>query len=340
MGKSITVTFHKGINEGDEKKCDVEEGWKLTRIRADLEGDGFLPPDKDEEVAYRFVNPNAKDVTKGQAVISRDLEEAVSLEYVLHSDNVMITNVKAARTDWVGISKDWLQQGRLAVRVRLNDNDQSAKDQNQRVGAFRPLMLSNVVPTSTKVIGAYTNLCAVVADSVVTFDLSSKTKLGFEFTVRPEQGDAIASSLFLCSPGDEEHWVTGSLGRYQSVQKTIQITGQGSKPPKDEILALQKVIFTSRAVTRYRDASGTYPPNQIPGDAEPTGMIPEGSTKPGKPTPGAGSEQKFGWIADVTTDPWDQALGQVVVYFFVFRDWETAKKVIEGYNTPPPDSWM
>ena len=68
-------------------------------------------------------------------------------------------------------------------------------------------------------------------------------------------------------------------------------------------------------------------------------MVPGDSIKPGGPVPGPSSQQTFGTISDLKTDDWTEALGEVVVFFFVFKSLDDAKRVIDGYNAPDPNLW-
>ncbi|MEI8630957.1 hypothetical protein P4S72_00250 [Vibrio sp. PP-XX7] len=63
-------------------------------------------------------------------------------------------------------------------------------------------------------------------------------------------------------------------------------------------------------------------------------IIPGDAITPGAPHPGDNSAQTFGNLYHVKEDDrHSQALGEIIIYFFVFKTHEDAKKVIGQINT-------
>ena len=137
----------------------------------------------------------------------------------------------------------------------------------------------------------------------------------------------------------------------REVTQQWQRVGRGrpsaARPPQlVETVRYQKVTFKTRSIRSYAQDGKVYrsdarPPTPQPQSAfhvqgDTVGTVPGGSITPATPTPGPTSGQQFGKpIYDIVTDDWTQAIGQVVVYFFVFPSWQIADLVIRGINSMP-----
>jgi hypothetical protein len=161
------------------------------------------------------------------------------------------------------------------------------------------------------------------------------------------------------------------LRRYQNPHdnpQTIQIVGADSQtvPIGTNPVQFQRVTFRSRRISAYTQDGQDYrsdqkgpAPKPSPmmkaaaaldsddaatrglANATTTGVVgaPGDSIKPGGPTGGGASNQPIGTISNLETDDWTEALGEVVVFFFVFKTLDDAKRVIDQYNAPNPDLW-
>lgn len=370
---ALNVTCYKGSNNSDIKVYQFDPLMKLSEVRQRLTSDGFLPQDSGNNVAYRFIAAQSQSSNMEDALINRSVENLVPLAGVLGAANQLLTTNYLAGTkpDLIGIGTDWFFNRYLGVRISLNNNDTDGQKTNSSIKAFKPLMLTNVKPTSRNAVGIWDNVCVCVENSVVQFDLSSWGAVGYQFYIAPESGEAICDGeLNVCLGDSPNRYQQTTLRRYASRQQTIQIVGADSaQVTKSETLRFQKVTIKSRRITSYGQNGRTYSSNNMPpilrgpaglqgfhADIAEAGQsfnnmrslatassittVPGDSIKPGGPVEGPPSQQNFGSsIHDVREDDWSQALGEVVVYFFVFNSWEAANRVINGYNTPDPNLW-
>jgi hypothetical protein len=160
------------------------------------------------------------------------------------------------------------------------------------------------------------------------------------------------------------------MQRYANKLQTIQIVSARSQQiTGGDILRFQKVTVKTWRLTGYSQNGKRYESNQTPPvRSGPAGMggfraeiadaaadmanqrsmvkaqnittVPGGSVTPGGPVAGPPSQQQWGSpISDIAADDPSQALGEVIIYFFVFESWEKANKVIHGYNAPDPNLW-
>jgi hypothetical protein len=206
-----------------------------------------------------------------------------------------------------------------------------------------------------------------VDGSVVGFSLTSWGGAGFQYFVGPDAGEAIVNAdLNLCFGNEPNRYATASIARYSNRPQSIQIRSAAAVGiPGAETLRYQKVTIKARNIRAYSQNGVTYrsdrnpPPPAAPRGfrsfstdpkganyrrlseqrfktASVVGAVPGGSIMPAIPTPGPPSGQQFGSpISNLVTDDWSQALGEVVVYFFVFPTWQMANTVIHGINGNP-----
>jgi hypothetical protein len=374
----IDITCYKGTKEGDWQSFPLDPNMTLAEARTFLTRERFLPPE-DESTHYRFVSPGKttpKDLEEDRGLVLTGLEEYLPIRSILgFGRQFILTNIRAyPKSDLVGIGSDWFFNRYLGVRISLNDEDPTAKEINDRIRAFKPMMLTHVRPTSENVVGLFDNVCVCVENSAVRFDVSSWGAAGYQFHIAPQSGEPIGEGLYITMGDSPGRYAATSLRRYESKPQTILITGADSAGiSSSEVIRFQKVIVKSRRITSYKQGGRTYASSLMPpvltaarsgisarsavlagaanpaGDFErmrslatagPLGIVPGDSIKPGGPVVGPGSGQGFGGgISDVQTDDWTQALGEVVIFFFVFRSWEAANRVINGYNAPDPNLW-
>jgi hypothetical protein len=369
-----SVTAHKGTLPCDMKKFDLEPTATLDSVRAILTRDNFLEPDRNTR-KFRFVlktstSSNAEDVT---CPISA--ENKFVLNEVLRPGNQLIFSdiAKLKDTDLAGIATDQFFSRYLGVRIWLNNIDDAAKQTNASIKAFKPLLLTNVYPTNPNANGFFDNVCVVVENSVVGFDISSWGAVGFNYYIAPSGGDPIVDGELYCSfGGTPNQFRTVPQRRYYGKAQTIQIVGADTvgipSGDKEAILRFQKVTFRSRRMTYYEQDNRSFESNEMPpqpqarpamkaaafaatgasgfsverqlANADRIGISPGDAQKPGGPVAGPPSQQNWSApISNARTDDWQNALGEVVVYFFVFKTWEQANQVINGYNAPDPTIW-
>ncbi|HEY0144397.1 MAG TPA: hypothetical protein VGF48_26170 [Thermoanaerobaculia bacterium] len=371
---NINVTCYKGsASDSDRKVYQLDPMLKLSNVRDTLTNSGFLTADNGDDTAWRFVAAQSDSTAAEDALVNKSVENLVPLQGVLGGANQLIcTNYLATRKpDLIGLGTDWFFNRYLGVKISLNNSDTDAKTTNASIKAFAPVMLTNVKPTSKNVVGIYDNVCVCVENSVVTFSLSSWGASGYQFYIGQDQGDPICDgSLNVCNFDTPNRYASTDMRRWAEKPQTIQIVGADSVGVTGgETLRFQKVTFRTRRITSYDQNGKTYASSAMPpARTGPAGLggfraqiadaasdfnnqrglatagqletIPGDSIKPGGPVEGPPSQQNWGApISNLQTDDWNQALGEVVVYFFVFNSWEQANRVINGYNAPDPNLW-
>lgn len=371
----VNVKCYKGTATAqDRRDYQFDPSTFLTAVRTRLTTDGFLPADDPgNNVAYRFVAAQSESSNMDDALVNKSVENLVPVAGVLGGANQLITTNYLATTkpDLIGIGTDWFFNNRVGVNISLNTGDPQAAATNASIGAFPPLMMTNVKPTSSNVVGIYDNVCVCVENSVVNFSISSWGAAGFQYYVAPEGGEPICDGdLNICFGNNPNHYGNAFLSRYYSKPQTIQIVGADSQNISGgETVRFQKVTVKTRRITSYDQNGTTFASNQTPpnpsgparaasfhahvadaaagfdglkslAQAQTITTVPGDSIKPGGPVEGPPSQQQFGSpISNIQTDDWSQALGEVVIYFFVFKSLEQAKRVINGYNAPDPTLW-
>lgn len=350
---TIKVRCYKGVGPDDRRDVDLDPASNLSAVRVKLVASGFIQPDT-SDVQLRFVAAQSDSSEVTEALIVLSVERGVPLQFVLGSANQLIlTNIAARkRPDLIGIGTTTFHNRYIGVEVFLNNEDPEGKKTNERIGAFPPMMLTNVKPTSTNVVGIYDNVCVCVEDSVVGFRLNSWGAVGFQMYVAPDAGEPIINDDLFIAYGDvPNHYATAGILRYAKRAQTIQIVGADTVGiSSSQTLRFQKVVFRTRRMTSYKQGGRTYSSDEMPPRLTHAGgtraetrrltVVPGEAIKPGGPIEGPASNQTFGGsLSEVRTDDPANALGEVVVYFFVFKSHADAVAVINGYNAVDPSVW-
>lgn len=356
-GPTVKVTCVKGTQE---KTYDFAVESKLDKVREELARDGFMPPDQDDIIAYRFVDSQSKAKKVGENIIGPNLERVLSLKDILGARNrLVITNISASKKpDLFGtIEKKGFINSRLAVSIALNYDDPQASKTNTDLGAFEPVMLSHVQPTNEALANPFENVCVCVNRSIVSFTICSWGAAGFEVSIA-SQAQPIVKDIYH-SLGDTPNRVDAStFRRYSGQEKTIEIVGLDELPiARNQRVRYQLVTFKTRRMTAYRKDGRYYQSTQnapqrleseleacleqhlLQAKVQNRAIVPGEGMKPATFQPGPRSEQKFGTIYDMKTDGWDPPLGIMKVHFFVFNTWDEAKQVIGGSDLSVPDLW-
>jgi hypothetical protein len=348
---NVTINCYKGVAAGDMRAYALSPDMLLSDVRTIITNDGFLTPDRSDST-FRFVAMQSVSSEPQDSIIARDSEPLIPLKGVLRNGSTLVcTNVNATRhPDLIGIPTSRFTDGNLGVQIWINNNDEEARAANRSAGAGRLMMLTNVKPPSTRVTGLYDNVCVCVDGSVVGFNLSSWGAAGFQYFIGPDQGEPIVNAnLNICYWNEPNRFATASIWRYSAKPQSIQIRATSSLGLSGaETVRYQKVTFKTRSIRSYSQDGKVYRSDQAPpppparGGFQPfsaatnVATVPGGAITPGAPVPGPTSGQQFGKpIYDIVTDDWSRALGQVVVYFFVFPTWQLAETVIRAINGDP-----
>ncbi len=379
LSSTMNIPCYKGVDPADTKTYQIDPTTLLSDVRTLLTTDGFMPADdSNNNVGYRFVSLKTKNTQNlNDCIINESVESLVQLSGVLGNANQLIITNEFATTkpDLMGIATAWWFNRYVSAQCTLNMSDPDAITQNQSIQAFPPLMLTNVIPTSQNVVGIYDNVCVCCDGAVVQFTINSWGSAGFQFYIGSDAGEPIVQDLnMLFGWGGgalDTYGSSGPIRRWESEQKTIQINATSELTiPSGQTISYQKVTFKTKRVTAWSNgneshSSNTNPPPLMPppsikaqfhpmlhamaqSNIQTNSMaaladavvLPGQGITPGAPTQGGGSGQQWGPPASITTDDWTQALGEVVVFFFVFKTHDDAVKIINGYNAPNPNIWQ
>ncbi|OJH41005.1 hypothetical protein BON30_08845 [Cystobacter ferrugineus] len=342
---------------------ELDPNAKASTVRNELKSSGFISEDSASE-AWRFFIYDSETTNFSDAILGKEVEALVPISGMFGpGGQLYLTNTRKEKNpDLMGIGTDWFFDRFMSCRVRLNNDEESARAANR--GKFEPMHLTHVRPTSTNTPGIYDNVVVCEQGSVITFDVSSWGAAGFCFNIKPDAGETIVDGLYICLGDNPNHVAGSSTRRYSSAAKQIVVNSTSSMQiPSGQWVQYQRVSVQTLRMTSYKKDGRTYssnaqPPNSIasstaapssrdtslprsaelsPRDLARATILPGDSITPGTTQPGADSNQSFGGISNVVTDR--TPLGEVVFYFFVFKSREDAVKVIGQINSPNPSVW-
>jgi hypothetical protein len=364
------ITVFKGGGAGANKPFDFNLNSTLAQVRNTLVVDGFITADAANGPQYRFLAGKATKVGTNFAnnIIPDSIEGTIPLFAALRNGTELVcTDVNAtSKPDLFGNGTDTFSNRYLHLQIFLNNIDPEGKKQNDAIGATalageQLMMFTNVRSSSQNVPGVYDNVCVVVDGSVVGFNITSWGAAGYEYDIVPAQGPAIAEGLAILIGDTPNQYASTQLLRYQQPAdnpRTIQIVGADSQsvPIGTNVVRFQKVTFRSRRIFAYikdgvpHGSDQKQPAPQLammhgPNVEHASKQVmahavvgaPGDAIKPGGPVGGPQSQQAFGGgLSFLAADDWSEALGEIVVFFFVFRTIDDARRVIGHYNAPQP----
>lgn len=337
MAEEMIKCF-KGANADDIRDFELDPDAMLGDVRNVLTNAGFLPTDDlENDIGFRFVAQQTESTNLKESLVGKKVEPFVPLKGVLGSSRQLIlTNEYAShKPDLIGIRTDWCVDRNVSVQCRLNYDEGVGREANDAIGAFEPLMLYHVVPTSLDFNAYYRHVCVCVSGSVLEFGLSSWGAAGYEFFIGADRGEPIVSELYQCYGENPDRYGSTSVHRWQNSAATIR---ESTTIAPGKKVGFHKLVFRTRRVTSYKQGDRTYSSNTAPpsvanlqGFGPPTFLEP--NVKPGHVIRGPSSSEVFsGAISNIITDDWTQALGEVVLYIFSFRTRDDAIASINGYN--------
>lgn len=366
----LQISCFKGIKPEDEISINLESGTTLEAVRELLEKQGFIPKDNTEDgIGYRFVEATSPTMIRDDVMVSIKSEKRIPFEDVLRNGKQLIISnyYSLNKADMLGFGTDWWFDRYLGVQCKLNMSDPYAKEKNK--DKFPPMMLTDIILSSVNIPNPYKNVCICCEGSLVEFWLCSWGGAGFGFRIAPVKGEPIASGMIVpYQYPDKDLYGYGMMRRWQEYEKGISIVGTDSVTEINprEALKYQKIIFTSsnmssctkggvvnesssrppsltvtHSKTRSKSSTTNTPENAIRSNAansadRPVTWVPGDSIKEGVPVPEGSSEQKWngGALNGYKLDSWDDNLGEISVYFFVFKTLKDAEKVIKSLNAP------
>lgn len=369
----MIIKCYKGAKDSDITSIDIPDTTCLKEVRKILTEQGFITADTDKE-AYRFAikQTEQKKTILKDIVVPIEFEDMPPVSRVWGYDKqIVLTNINSAPSaDLVGFACDRWYNRYASAACKLNWSDPAAIEKNNKIGAFEPMMLTDVIPTNEMSLGYYENVCICLEGSAVQFHISSWGAAGFHFQIAPQAGDPIVSGLYRTFNDTPNRYGECATGCWQKKGKTIEIyafdhlegLASGSRT------RYQRITFKTRNLISYKRGDRTYH-----SDAEPPSLVPDSSRMilvqgnfvsendnrralatasqkenvivdgdsytAGTAIQGGESVEKHGSIGSCVTDSWENALGAIVVHFFVFKSKEEALNTIQGLNSLDPDLW-
>lgn len=374
----MEIKCYKGAKDSDVTTIHAEETTKLCEVRELLTNKGFIESDNREKgIAYRFVmkrtikDPKIDKMFMDDVVTPPQMEGKATVDIIWGFEKqIVLTNIDAPTPDLVGFACDSWNNGYASASCSLNQTDPEAIKQNDKVAAFKPMMLTDVLSTNKGVTASYNNVCICKKGSVVQFGISSWGAAGFHFKIEIGAGEPIVTGLYHTfdnSPGRYGRTVTR---RWQKGCKTIEIQAvdelRNLIPGKR--IAYQKITISTRNLISYKRGDKSYSSEATPPIPMLSGarqmflagnfaseydirrslatapmneniMVDGDSITPGTATTGGDSTETHGKIHACVTAPWEEALGVIVIHFFVFKTEEEALNTIQRLNSPDPDLW-
>lgn len=348
------IVCYKGTKAEDQCTIRANRHDTLKAIREKLENINFIhSDDKSKRIGYRFLMMSAADksTTFSDIIIGVGTEEFINYSVACHptGHHLILTNIyKEEQFDLVGFPvKNW-EDRHLQIRCTLNTKDMEAKKENE--GLFEPIMLHDVlVVESTQSYEKLKNVCICCEGSAIEFELRSWGAVGFNYDIVLSDNTKIIDGLSQCYGDRADRYATSHVRRWQKEKKLIQIVGK--KNPQltgNKEVKFEKIIFKSRTLYQYTKNGITYKSSTLPPDlcTDNSGKlkvatmsllsadnmvvdIPGETVESGTAIQGNDSEQNWGsGIYNLKVDSWEKKLGEVSVYFLVFKTLEEAQKVI------------
>lgn len=374
----MEVKCYKGAKDSDITTIEVEESAILEDVRSLLIQKGFIEPDNRQKgIAYRFIikrtkkEPGKEKMTLDDSVMPIDIEDIATVHKIWGFEKqIVLTNIDAPRPDLVGFACDSWNNRYASASCSLNLIDPEAIKQNNAIAAFKPMMLTDVLSTNKNKIANFENVCICKKGSVVQFGISSWGAVGFHYKIEPGVGNPIVKGLYHTFDDSPDRYEQTSTRSWQEKGKIIEIQAvdelSGLIPGNR--MAYQKIIISTRNLISYKKGDKSYssdatpPIPTLPGSRQillagnfaseydirrslataPMNeniMVDGDSITPGTATTGGGSTETYGTIHSCVTAPWEEALGVIVIHFFVFKTEEEALNTIQGLNSPDPDLW-
>lgn len=350
MSPQLTTTYKGSISE----KFEIDPNSMASQVRQQLESANFIQPDRPDE-EWRFFIYDSKSTEFSDAILGKEVESLVPISGMYGNANQLyLTNIKKSKyPDLMGIGTTWFFDRFMSCKVSLNNSDESARRNNE--GKFEPMMLTNVRPTSKNVTGIYDNVVVCEKGSAIAFNINSWGAAGFGYSIKPNAGQSIVNGLYITFGDNPNREGSSYLYRYQDkAQQIVVDSTKDMQIPSGKTVQYQRVSVKTWRVTSYKKGGHKYSSNaQPPGSLANAGdgggvskrslanasVIPGDTITPGTPHPGDNSNQNFGTISNIKEDDRNNALGEVVIYFFVFNSHEDAVKVIDQINAPNPSVW-
>ncbi|QQG27840.1 hypothetical protein JFY74_17470 [Pectobacterium carotovorum] len=364
MALQRTMVYKELVSENFQ----IDENSMATEVRKLLVEKNYIGGSDTDKEAWRFFIYSTTDTDNySDSILAKNTESLVPIKMLLGpGQQLYLTNInKGHHPDLMGIGVNWFFDRNMGCKISLNNEDESAKQKN--ADKFQPMMMKHVHPTSQNVVGIYDNVVVCEKGSVIKINISSWGAAGFAYSIKPDKGDNIVDTLYLVLGDSPDSTAQVSMRRYQSKANQIVIDSTSSMNiPSGQSVDYQRISIKTWPVTSYKKNGKTYSSHSQPpsvtmleessslvnfmakanvqfsnvsdrqlASAE---ILPGDSLEPGTARQGDPSSQQFGTISNISDNP-GGAIGEVVIYFFVFKSHDDAVKVIDQINAPNPKVW-
>lgn len=333
-----------GFKELNKSPFNLDPSNQLDKIRSILSSNSWMTS------TYRFIYYNP--IKKRNETIMDTLDEStMDLASILDSFNQFtITNVNAKKPDLVGTITNWFTDRNLQVNVSFNW-ESSASEANK--GKFAPFLLSNVKSTNPDRPVNFTNAVICEKGSVIGFNISSWGAAGYGFSIKSD-GSVFVESLYSTNKGNYGTITNVGLNRYQDKKQMIQVDSNADQNiPGVDNVKYSQVRIRSWNMKSYNEDGKTFSSDLKPMQrrsstkTDPGGFkvnnngatVPGDGIESGSPHGGGASQTDFGkGISKISQDDPNSAtpLGEIILYFLVFKDHATAQQVIQQQNGQNP----
>lgn len=320
---------------GVEYSISANENDSLSSIREKLE----KLKEKEEVDNFKFVYYNTMTETKTILEDSSIEGKRKIKQIVFDKNTLLMTIVKGEKTDLFGTKTEWFTDRNMGAQINLNIQD----------GKFKPIMLTDISPSNPNSDVFFNNAVICEKGSTIEFRISSWGAAGFGFSIESEK-ESIVDRLYLTFGTDQNTTSYTTVSRYQESANTIQVDSTESlNIGEDDAVHYQKITIKTWRLTSYKKDGTTYSSDMKPPRRKLKAAFSEESTNgdtyvPGKyienaaPSRGGHSDETFGpGISELKEDdPKNTVIGSIVLYFFVFKDRESAEKTINVLNAYNP----
>lgn len=331
---TVQCNVYQGTNQ--EVK-DLDPGSTLSEVRAQLGSfmkSNYLFVYYDERQQKQLMQPKA---TEGDYRLAGMLGD---------QNNLTITDPNADKPDLEGILVSWFTDRNLQVAIGLNRSNDDAKAANE--GKFQPFMLEKVqtikdaADNFPNVYWNYAMICE--KGSAISFSYSCWGAAGYGFSIGSDRS-TIISGLYVVNNGNYATTRFSGLSRYQNAKQNIVVDSLANQNiPNNDRLQYSSINFKTWNVSSYKQNGHTYSSNAQPPyrrSNDPGGMtkkngviIPGDGIESGSPKPDGASHQDWGApISDLKEDR-NLVLGQMDIYFLVFKTKADANQMVRQNNLP------
>lgn len=335
----MNVTFFK--LDGKEKTLNFQPTDTLSIARSRL---GDFMPSSFRFMVVQMPVPQPRQVQQGD-------EQYWTIKMVTdgnQSNKVTLIDTQEKVPMFTGTQAPWFLSNHLQVAVNKNTTDEDAKVANTAI-KYQPVMVEGVKnpltgEASPYITGGRALIC--MKQTVIEFVISCWAAAGYGYSIA-SNGQTIVEGLYITAGDQPGRQLNTSLRRYQDGKNMIVVDSTTNLGISNDLKTqYAKVTIKAWRVKSYKRDGKTFssdlrPPGargtqKNPGDFQHKNGITWSANDIETAAPSRGGEgnQTFGTISDIVEDRND-ILGQMEVYFLVFKDLSAADRIMKINPIPP-----